>query len=548
MGKRQVRRQDKRIKNQGLRDFLIAAFVVLCAVYIIACTMPREGIIINRTYVNHVDVSGLTQEQAALRIQQDFEKSYAHQSLTVEAAGNKYSVLINNSLEIDAKGAAKRAYEYSHGSFITRGFGVLKAAVFTQHFSWNAHISDEAALKTAVEKSGLSDLNTTTQTTYEIKGDELVFKKGKVGYSVDQPALIEKLKAAVKADDYVSVIDSPMKQGTVEATDMAQVHKKVFSKKRNATLDPDHDYDIVKSRHGIDFDVASAREAFDAAEEGGQVVIPLDIDKAEVTTDDLKKNLFKDVLGETTMDLVGSGSRISNVELAADNINGTILLAGQSFSFNKCLGERTEEKGYKRAYAYSSGLTSGEVGGGIGQVSSALYQAVLLANLKVDKHQNHTYVTDYTEAGLDAAVSWEEPDFCFTNNTKYPVRIDAVSEDGQLKVNIAGANPKGIHVEISTEIIKVIDHDTIYQEDHEMFIGESTVISYGVDGCNVQTYRKIYDKNNKLISEKKEAYCEYKSSSTIIREGTKEPETTQESTETAPAEDTSKKIDGNQNP
>lgn len=550
MGKRQVKRQDKKIKNRGWRDLLLAFFVVLCAVYIIACTMPQKGRIINNTYVNHVDVSGLSPKQAAARIQEDFEKSYAHQTLTVQAVGRKYSVLINDSLEIDADAAAKKAYSFAHGSFLTRGIGVLRAALIKQRFSWNAHVSDDEALKKAVKESGLLDINTTTQTEYNIKGDELIFKKGAVGVLVDQPALIKELKSAVKNEDYVSVINSPMKNGTVKETDMKAVYKKVHTKKRNATLDPEKDYQIVRSQRGIDFDVKSAQEAFDAAREGGQVVIPLDVEKADVTTDDLKKHLFKNVLGECTTDVGGTDARVSNVKLAAKKVNGTILLAGESFSYNKTVGERTEERGFRMA-AYSNGQTVRELGGGICQVSSTLYKAAMLSDLRIDERQNHTYISNYIDIGMDATVSWDGPDFCFTNNTKYPIRIDVEYSDGQVTVKLEGAKLDKNRVEITAETLEVIEHDIIYQEDPKMLKGESVVASSGIDGYVVQTYRNIYDKDDRLISSKKEAYCEYKSKAAVIREGIREPEPatvaetseTSETSGTTGESDTSKEID-----
>ena len=500
---------------------VFALFAALCAVYVIACTMPREGIIINNTYVNHVNVSGLTEEEAARLIQEDFEKSYAYQSLTVEAADHRYTVMINKSLDYDAEAAAREACAFAHGFFLTRGYGVIKAAIFKQRFSRNAYIDDEEALRQAVRDSGLTDIDTTTQTTYSIEGEKLIFRKGAVGESVDEPALIQKLKEAVQKEDYVSVIKSPMLKGTVEETDMDEVYRQLHTVKQNATLDPGHDYSIVPSVDGVDYDVTKAGEIFDAAKEGEEAVVPVRIDYADVTTEDLESHLFKDTLGESVTDLSGGQNRITNIELAADSINGTILLAGESFSFNERTGERTRDKGYQSASAYPDGRGEAEVGGGVSQAASGLYESAILSDLRIDERQCHEYAPGYTEKGLDANVSWDGPDLAFTNNTPYPIRIDAACADGRLNVKLTGGKNHDNHVRIKTKILNETGHGTRYVKDRSLARGRNVVIASGENGYEIQTYREIYDQNEELISSKKEAYSKYKSRAKVIAEGTK---------------------------
>lgn len=544
MGKRQRKRQDASRRSRGWRDMFLALFAALCAVYLIACTMPRKGVIINNTFVNHVDVSGLTEEEAALLIREDYEKSFAYQSLPVEAAGNRFSVMINKSLEFDAQDAAREACAFAHGFFLTRGYGVLKASIFKQRFSRNPHIEDGAALRQAVEESGLCDVDTTSQTEYSIQGEKLVFKKGAVGESVDVEALINKLKEAVLNDDYVSIIQSPMVKGVVKEINMDEVYKELHAEKRNASLDPQNDYKVIPSVNGIDFDVGEATKIFNAAGEGERVVVPVKVDYADVTTEDLEGHLFKDVLGECSTELSGSESRIDNIRLAAEEINGLILLAGESFSFNEIVGERTEEKGYRSAYAYFDGRGEPGVGGGISQVASTIYKSAMLSNLKIDERENMVYAPDFIDLGMDANVSWGGPDFAFTNNSKYPVRIEAICDEGLLTVRFIGGKSDENQVEIKVKILCVIEHKTRYREDRSMTRGRTAVIVSGKDGYEVQTRRKIVDKDGKVISKKKEAYSEYKSTDTVIAEGTAKPKN-KPKTKQKPKQKETKKPEGN---
>ena len=106
--------------------------------------------------------------------------------------------------------------------------------------------------------------------------------------------------------------------------------------------------------------------------------------------------LFRDELATVVTYLYGSTqNRIDNVALAAQSINGIVLAPGQQFDYNEALGERTTERGYKAAGAYSGGQVVQEVGGGICQVSSMVYYAALLSNLQIDTRTCHYFPVSY---------------------------------------------------------------------------------------------------------------------------------------------------------
>lgn len=523
MGKRQRKRQDESRKTRGWRDLILALTVALCSVYLIACTVPKKGIIIDNVYVNHVNVSGMTREEAASHIREDYEKSFAYQTLTVMAAGNRYTVKINKSLDFDSQAAAKEAYNFAHGFFLTRGYGVLKAAIFKQRFSRNPHIEDVTALKQAVEESGLLEVDTTTQTTYSIVGENLVFSKGAVGESVDETALIKKLKEAVVNEDYVSLIESPMVKGTVKETNMEEVYKALHTEKKDATLDSAKNYKVIPSVDGIDFNIQEAARIFADAKGGENAVVPVKVDHADISTEELREHLFKDVLGECSTELSGGENRIGNIEIAAEKINGTIVLAGDTFSFNKCVGERNRKEGYESAHSYFNGRGEAEIGGGISQVASTLYKSAMLSDLKIDERESMEYVPDFIDMGMDANIAWGGPDLVFSNTSRYPIKINAECDNGMLKVRVIGGRQEEKQVEITLKILRVIEHGTRYKETRQMLRGTSAVVVSGQDGYEVQTYRKIRDKKGKVISKKKEAYSLYKSTDTVIAEGTARP-------------------------
>jgi vancomycin resistance protein YoaR len=114
---------------------------------------------------------------------------------------------------------------------------------------------------------------------------------------------------------------------------------------------------------------------------------------------------------------------VNNIALAAKKIDGVILNPGEEFSYNGTVGQRTESAGFKKAGAYANGKVVQELGGGICQVSSTLYCAVLYANLEITDRTCHYFPVDYLPSGLDATVSWKSPDFKFKNNRDYPIKL-----------------------------------------------------------------------------------------------------------------------------
>jgi len=130
--------------------------------------------------------------------------------------------------------------------------------------------------------------------------------------------------------------------------------------------------------------------------------------------------------------------RNKNVSLAADSINGTIVKPGEEFSYNGTVGKRTKDKGYGEAGAYLNGEVVQEIGGGVCQVSTTLYNAVFRAGLQSTERTSHTFAPSYVTPGLDATVSWGGPDYKFVNNSPYPVGIKAHYENRKVRVSIFG--------------------------------------------------------------------------------------------------------------
>jgi len=233
-----------------------------------------------------------------------------------------------------------------------------------------------------------------------------------------------------------------------------------------------------------------------------EMELPVDFIKPGISKDTVEQSLFRDVLSsyETVfpIDTENDLSRSVNIRLAVEAINGTILLPGDSFSFNETVGKRTAGKGYHSANIYTSGGIAAGIGGGVCQVSSTLYNAALEANLKITERNPHMYIVSYVPLGRDAAVSYGTEDLQFTNTTNWPVKIEGrVNEDNKIRFIIHGTNEHpNLKVSIVPTVIKTIPYGTEYIEDETVEEGNRIVKQKGMDGAVVDTFFILRNNQN----------------------------------------------------
>ena len=128
--------------------------------------------------------------------------------------------------------------------------------------------------------------------------------------------------------------------------------------------------------------------------------------------------------------------RTWNIKLAAKAIDSYVVFPGERFSFNEVVGERTEAKGYERAPVIIKGEFAEDVGGGICQVSSTLFNAVNLQGIEIVERYAHSRHVPYVPKGKDATVSWNGPDFVFKNTYNHPLLIKATAYNGRMAIHI----------------------------------------------------------------------------------------------------------------
>lgn len=511
------------------------AVAVVLAIYLALCVMPGRGNTFYKgTSVNGIEIGGMTQEEAQTLLGTELagmtsvgEEEYSTLELRPEMEGvEPYHVDLSGSLTYDVASFVEQAYANDRGGmFLSRGVRYLMGMISGgRQYTVLPHAVSEEAVAQALEQSGILELNTTVETTWQLQEETLDVTMGTSGYVVDSDALVKQIMERTAEGNY-EPITCPLVEQAPQPVTGEQIHAETVAEPKNASLEvaADRSYKVIDAVRGVDFDVAAAEQLLSGAAEGTVVQIPLQREEPTITTKMLNDGLFRDVLGGYTTNVGGSAGRKSNVRLCAEKCNGYIVLPGEQFSYNEVVGKRTREAGFSEAPAYNEGKSVQEVGGGVCQGSTTLYCAALYANLEIVERQNHSYPSSYSPIGMDATVSWGWPEFIFKNNTDYPIRVVAWYKDGQTHYEIQGTKVSDFKVEIVSETQQVIPPTRKEVPDPTLPVGTEVVEEKGHTGYKVQTYRKVYDGNGQLISNNKEAYSSYRMTEQVVRVGTMAP-------------------------
>jgi vancomycin resistance protein YoaR len=225
--------------------------------------------------------------------------------------------------------------------------------------------------------------------------------------------------------------------------------------------------------------------------EGGEAELPLEQAAKRVPDSELEK--ITSVVAEfTTRFNAGQVARCYNIKRASEIINGTVLMPGEVFKFNEFVGRRTTEGGFRTAGVYVNGRHDYDVGGGICQVSTTLYNAALLSDLKIKQRSNHSLPVAYVPLGRDATVSFPAPELAIENTRDAPIAIVAHYEPGRLNFKILSTPEPGLSVKIEQGAISSWSNGIKYVEDGSLGFGQQKVVDRGGSGRRVSTVRVVY--------------------------------------------------------
>lgn len=351
--------------------------------------------------------------------------------------------------------------------------------------------------------------------TAKINNQEVVVKEVAIGQIslTDNKPVIDPEKLATYLQKLSAKVDQPVKEARF-AFDA--------NSKRATEFQP------AQEGRKLDIDQTALllSQALLPSSEVSDIELPVSVVKPKVTNAEVNNFGIEELLGRGVSNFAGSiENRIYNIKLAASRINGVLVAPGETFSFNNTVGDISAATGYKQAYVIKSGRTVLDDGGGVCQVSTTLFRAVLNAGLPIIERTAHAYRVSYYEQGfppgLDATVFYPSVDFKFKNDTSSYILIQSYSYGTTLTFNIYGT-PDG---RVSTLSKPVITSQTppppeLRQDDPTLPRGTVKQVDWSAWGANVSFNRTVKRNGETLISETWKSF--YKPWQAVFLVGTKD--------------------------
>lgn len=512
---------EKKKKRNFLIAILIGILIIILLIFstIFAFLNINNDKIIKGISIEGVDVSGLSADEAKNKLVEIYNQK---KNSEIKVKQGEFETTISPILlEVDYKIDDAVNYANSIGkdsNIFINNYNILLSSIMKKN------INVEMTLNEDVAKQSIEDMNSNlpdvvVDSSYSVDGDELTISKGKAGVKIDTDEFLDKIKENLKNINITDeTIEIPVKNEEPEEINIEKIHDEICKEPKDAyyTKEPFAVYPEVK---GISFDIEKAKEIL--SQDKQEYVIKLTVTNPKVTLDKIGPEAFPNKLGTfTTRYDVSDKDRSTNLQLACNKINGTVVLSGDTFSYNKVVGARTEGAGYKNAKVYESGKVVDGIGGGICQISSTLYNAVLMSNLEIVERKNHQFITSYVPAGRDATVVYGMTDFKFKNTRKYPVRIVATAKDGIATVSIYGIKEDAEYeFKFTTKTVATIPYTTEYVDDSTLPTGTEKVIQKGTNGLKTETYI-TKTLNGKTVSTTLLSKDTYSAMTRIVKRGT----------------------------
>lgn len=489
----------------GLLIFSIIFFIVFLLASVFSTVFAFINVN-NTTFVSGIsilgiDVSGLSKDDAKQKVTDDVSNRLST-DVIFKHNDETYTLLpssVGGSFDIDK--VIDDAYSVGrNGNIFQNNFAILNAMInsknFIPDFSFNSDSFDNS-----ISQMNSNFADGIVEPSYDISGNNLIIKSGKNGNIVDSDKIkslfVDKLIFVPYNTDSIEV---PVFSKEANKIDIDAIHSEIYKEAQDAsyTTNP---YAVYPSSNGLDFNISIDEAKALITGDKDSYTIPLKTLYPNVKTSDIGIEAFPNLLSSYSTSFASSSSnRATNVSLATNKINGKVLMPGEVFSFNGTVGKRTPQAGFKVAGVYMNGQVATDYGGGICQVSSTLYNAVLRANLKIVDRSNHMFEVGYVPIGTDATVSWGAPDFKFKNSRSYPIKIVTSSSNRKCVVKFYGLKESEEYdIEIVSYRTGSVPYRTTYTTDSSLAAGQQKVIQRGSNGAKSVAYR-IRKKNGQVIS------------------------------------------------
>ena len=474
-------------KAKTNKSDVLVIFGILLAIVILLVTVvygtfsimtEKSTTIAKGVYIKNIDVSGLTREQAKEKINNYIssvipeEIKLTHNGFETSLSTSQLSIYFNTDEAVDM------AYNIGKtGNIFQKNLTILQTRLSKTTIDPGFSI-DMNQLKKDLEDISSKLPNKIIESSCYIDGNKLIITKGKAGKTVKVDDSAKYIKQAIndlKIEN--NSLELLTEDSTPKEIDLDAVYNEIHKEPVNAYYSQ-NPYVVHPSENGMDFSITLDEAKNMLKEEKDEYVVPLKVLYPSVTTNMIGTEAFPDLLSEFSTKYAASNkNRTTNLILAAKKINGTVLMPGETFSYNKVVGARTIQAGYKEAPIYVSGRVEDGIGGGICQITTTLYNAVVYANLDIVERSNHQFVPSYAGPSRDATVVYGAIDFKFKNNRDYPIKITCSVSGGIANFKIWGLrSDNDYEVQISSRTTGKTS-TAIYSEAYKILKKNGNVVS-----------------------------------------------------------------------
>ena len=452
---RPVKEKSKYSKKEILGLSIIILLIIVFTIFIVftLITINNKNMLYGISILG-IDISKQSKEDALQTVQSAIEKRLPDE---IKLIHNDYETSIATeslSISFDIESAINEAYSIGRsGNILENDLTVIKTLLEPINITPTFTL-DEKQLKSSLSDISSKLPDTVKESSYYIEDGNLILTKGNTGNVIKIDEMANYIKESIQN---LAIADTSLEIITEEQSptplNIDAIHNEIYKQASDAyfTQNP---YAVYPSENGLDFAISVDEAKALLQEEKEEYVIPLQVLYPNVTTNMIGQEAFPDLLSSfSTKYSTSDRDRTTNLQLAANKINGTVVMPGDTFSYNTVVGERTIAAGYKEAPIYVSGEVVDGLGGGICQITSTLYNAVVYANLEIVERSNHQFVPSYVGASRDATVVYGSIDFKFKNNRDYPIKILCSVNNGIASFQIYGLKTNNEYeVEISSRI------------------------------------------------------------------------------------------------
>lgn len=500
--KKDAKKEQEKIEKENTTEFkpienteeaktnksdVLVIFGILLAIVILLVTVvygtfsimtEKSTTIAKGVYIKNIDVSGLTREQAKEKINNYIssvipeEIKLTHNGFETSLSTSQLSIYFNTDEAVDM------AYNIGKtGNIFQKNLTILQTRLSKTTIDPGFSI-DMDQLKKDLEDISSKLPDKIIESSCYIDGNNLIITKGKAGKTVKVDDSAKYIKQAIndlKIEN--NSLELLTEDSTPKEIDLDAVYNEIHKEPVNAYYSQ-NPYVVHPSENGMDFSITLDEAKNMLKEEKDEYIVPLKVLYPSVTTNMIGTEAFPDLLSEFSTKYAASNkNRTTNLILAAKKINGTVLMPGETFSYNKVVGARTIQAGYKEAPIYVSGRVEDGIGGGICQITTTLYNAVVYANLDIVERSNHQFVPSYAGPSRDATVVYGAIDFKFKNNRDYPIKIACSVSGGIANFKIWGLkSDNDYEVQISSRTTGKTS-TAIYSEAYKILKKNGSVVS-----------------------------------------------------------------------